>query len=186
MYYRLIGLLSKLSSVCLHTSGIWEGLPLASGIKTLCFVDHQTIEFWLIQSRQTEKAANSELEEIRNEAYENAKITKSRTKFFHDQCIHRKNFCPWIKSSTLQFMASHLRGEAQDLLVRDLHCAHRLSTWRCGNFWSKEWWGIKSKWTKTKIIPNHWTRVTSWTCHGFFRPILQVTIPTTNQQKKIV
>jgi len=22
----------------------------------------------------------------------NAKVTKSRTKFFHDQCIHRKNF----------------------------------------------------------------------------------------------
>ena len=33
-----------------------------------------------------------ELEEIRNEAYENVKITKSKTKFFHDQCIHRKNF----------------------------------------------------------------------------------------------
>jgi len=26
----------------------------------------------------------SELEEIQNEAYENTKITKSRTKFFHD------------------------------------------------------------------------------------------------------
>ena len=35
----------------------------------------------------------SELEEIRNEVYENTKITKSRTKFFHDQCIHKKN-CP--------------------------------------------------------------------------------------------
>ena len=33
-----------------------------------------------------------ELEEIRNEAYENARITKSRTKLFHDQIITRKNF----------------------------------------------------------------------------------------------
>ena len=32
------------------------------------------------------------LEGIRNEVYENTKITKSRTKFFYDQCIHRKNF----------------------------------------------------------------------------------------------
>ena len=34
----------------------------------------------------------SELEEIRNEAYENTWITKSRTKIFHDQIINRKNF----------------------------------------------------------------------------------------------
>ena len=34
----------------------------------------------------------SELEEIRNEAYENARITKSRTKLFHDQIITQKNF----------------------------------------------------------------------------------------------
>ena len=32
------------------------------------------------------------LEEIRNEAYENARITKRRTKLFHDQIINRKNF----------------------------------------------------------------------------------------------
>ena len=35
-----------------------------------------------------------ELEEIRNEAYDNAQISKSRTKLFHDQSIHRKNFVP--------------------------------------------------------------------------------------------
>ena len=34
----------------------------------------------------------SELEEIRNEAYENARITKSRMKNFHDQIINWKNF----------------------------------------------------------------------------------------------
>jgi len=44
----------------------------------------------------------------------------------------------------------------------------------CGNFQSKEWWGIQGEWVKTEAIPNHWTRVTSWTCHGSFRPILQV------------
>ena len=34
----------------------------------------------------------AELEKIRNEAYENARITKSRIKFFHDQIITRKHF----------------------------------------------------------------------------------------------
>ena len=33
-----------------------------------------------------------ELEELRNEAYENAKIYKERTKAFHDQAIFRKSF----------------------------------------------------------------------------------------------
>ena len=33
-----------------------------------------------------------ELEEIRNEAYENARIYKDKTKAFHDKQLHRKNF----------------------------------------------------------------------------------------------
>ena len=33
-----------------------------------------------------------ELEEIRNEAYDNARIYKDKTKAFHDRQIHRKNF----------------------------------------------------------------------------------------------
>jgi len=39
----------------------------------------------------------SELEEIRNETYDNAWITKSGTKFFHDQIINRKYFAPGQK-----------------------------------------------------------------------------------------
>ena len=34
----------------------------------------------------------SELKELRNEAYENAKITKNRIKVFHDKFIMRKTF----------------------------------------------------------------------------------------------
>ena len=39
----------------------------------------------------------SELEEIRNDAYENAKIYKERTKAFHDKSILRKTFYPGKK-----------------------------------------------------------------------------------------
>ena len=34
----------------------------------------------------------SELEELRNDAYDNARISKHRTKLFHDKLIHRKIF----------------------------------------------------------------------------------------------
>ena len=39
----------------------------------------------------------SELEELRNEAYENAKILKDRVKIFHDKHIIRKTFVPGQK-----------------------------------------------------------------------------------------
>jgi len=42
------------------------------------------LNFNLNKADELRKLQILELEEIRNEAYENAKITKSRTKFFHD------------------------------------------------------------------------------------------------------
>ena len=44
-----------------------------------------------------QKLQISELEELRNEAYENAKITKDRVKIFHDKHIIRKTFIPGQK-----------------------------------------------------------------------------------------
>ena len=53
------------------------------------------------------------MEEIGNEVYENAKITKSRTKFFHDQCVYRKSFIPEQKvilyNSRLHIFAGKLK-----------------------------------------------------------------------------
>ena len=40
------------------------------------------------------KIAIFELEELRNEAYKNAKITKGRVKIFHVKFIMRKTFVP--------------------------------------------------------------------------------------------
>ena len=39
----------------------------------------------------------NELEEIRNEAYENARIYKEKIKVFHDKAILRKSFTPGQK-----------------------------------------------------------------------------------------
>jgi len=50
------------------------------------------LNFDLTKAGELRRLQISELEEIRNEAYENARITKNRTKFFDDQIITRKNF----------------------------------------------------------------------------------------------
>ena len=55
------------------------------------------LNFDLTKAGELRKLQISELEEIRNEAYKNASITKSRTKIFRDQIINRKNIAPGIR-----------------------------------------------------------------------------------------
>ena len=61
-------------------------------------LEHKT--FWAIKSFNSNldvacklrKLQINELEELRNDAYENAKILKARTKTYHDSAILRKTF----------------------------------------------------------------------------------------------
>ena len=55
------------------------------------------LNFDLSKASELRRLQITEFEEIRNEAYENARITKNRTKLFHDQIINRKNFAPGDK-----------------------------------------------------------------------------------------
>ena len=55
------------------------------------------LNFDLSKAGELRRLQISELEEIRNEAYENTRITKSRTKLFHDQIITQKSFTPGDK-----------------------------------------------------------------------------------------
>jgi len=55
------------------------------------------LNFDLTKAGELRRLHISELEEIQNEAYENARITKSRTEIFHDQIINQKNFAPGDK-----------------------------------------------------------------------------------------
>ena len=50
------------------------------------------LNFDLDKGGVLQKLQTSELEELSNEAYENAKITKNRIKVFHYKRIMRKNF----------------------------------------------------------------------------------------------
>ena len=56
----------------------------------------------------------NELDEIRRDAYESAKIYKDRTKAFHDRSIARKSFEPnqmvWLYNSRLKLFSGKLRS----------------------------------------------------------------------------
>ena len=50
------------------------------------------LNFDLTKAGDLQKLQISKLEELRNQAYENSKITKDRVKIFHDKHIIRKTF----------------------------------------------------------------------------------------------
>ena len=50
------------------------------------------VNFDLTQAGLQRALQINELDELRNEAYENSKIYKAKTKAFHDKHIQRKNF----------------------------------------------------------------------------------------------
>ena len=52
------------------------------------------LNFDLKKTGDLRKLQISELEEIQNEAYDNAQISKYRTKLFHDRSINCNNFVP--------------------------------------------------------------------------------------------
>ena len=55
------------------------------------------MNFDLTKVGDLQKLEIFELEELRNKAYENARITKYRVKIFHDKHIIRKTFVPGQK-----------------------------------------------------------------------------------------
>ncbi|XP_038717240.1 uncharacterized protein LOC120010521 [Tripterygium wilfordii] len=57
----------------------------------------KTLNFDLKKAGDARKLQLNELEEIRNDAYENAKIYKERTKRYHDKTIQRKEFVVGMK-----------------------------------------------------------------------------------------
>ena len=52
------------------------------------------LNFDLKKAGDLRKLQISELEEIKNDAYDNVWISKHRMKLFHDRSINRKNFVP--------------------------------------------------------------------------------------------
>ena len=70
-------------------------IPVKLEHRALSAIKH--LKFDLNKAGDLRKLQISEIEELRNEAYENAKITKHRVKIFHDKHIIRKTFIPGQK-----------------------------------------------------------------------------------------
>jgi len=74
--------------------------PYRFVFRKACKLEHRALwaikqlNFDLTRAGELRKLQISKLEEIRNEAYDNARTTKSRTKNFHDKIISQKNFVP--------------------------------------------------------------------------------------------
>ena len=66
----------------------------------------------MAQADSTRKLQLNELEELRNKAYENARIYKAKTKVFDDKHINRKTFKPnqkvWLFNAKLQLFPDKL------------------------------------------------------------------------------
>jgi hypothetical protein len=74
----------------------------------------RALNFDLSKAGSDRKLQLSELDELRLEAYENAKLYKAKTKSFHDKHILRKTFAPdqkvWLFNSRLRLFPGKLRS----------------------------------------------------------------------------
>ncbi|CAN6476248.1 unnamed protein product [Victoria cruziana] len=74
----------------------------------------KTFNFDLDQAGKRRKFELSELEELRDDAYESSRIAKERMKAFHDKRIHRKIFKTedqvWIYNSRLHMFPGKLQS----------------------------------------------------------------------------
>ncbi|CAN6459057.1 unnamed protein product [Victoria cruziana] len=74
----------------------------------------KNFNFDMAKAGENRKLELSELEEIRNDAYESSRIAKEKMKAFHDKRIYQKTFEPgqkvWIYSSRLHLFSGKLRS----------------------------------------------------------------------------
>ncbi|CAN6455252.1 unnamed protein product [Victoria cruziana] len=75
----------------------------------------------MVKAGENRKLELSELEEIRNDAYESSRIAKERMKSFHDKHIGKKTFEPgqkvWIYASRLHLFPGKLKSRWEGLAI---------------------------------------------------------------------
>ncbi|CAA6672052.1 unnamed protein product [Spirodela intermedia] len=95
-------------------------------------VEIQHCAYWAIRklNMDTKKSGHKrllqlhELDEIRNEAYENSLIYKAKVKDFHDKYITRKNLESrqkiWLYNFRLKLFPEKLRSRWDAIMIKDL------------------------------------------------------------------
>ena len=99
----------------LHIGLSLGSMPFTCGIRAQSHVCHKQLNFDLDMAGGDRKLQLNELEEIRNETYENARIYKEKTKVSHDKAILRKSFTlsqnVLLYNSRLHLFAKKLRSK---------------------------------------------------------------------------
>ena len=93
----LYGLMDRLQDCPRYVSiscYIWKIMPFARRAWARALWAIRQLNFDFKKAGDLRKLQISELEEIKNDAYDNARISKHRMKLFHDRFINRKNFVP--------------------------------------------------------------------------------------------
>ena len=83
----------------------------------------------LAQAEEHRALQLNELDELRNESYENARIYKKKMKVFHDKHISRKTFEPnqkvWLFNSKLKLFPKKLRSKWEGPFIMQNVSPHR-------------------------------------------------------------
>ena len=94
-------------------------LPVELEHKALWAIKQFNFDMQAVGSHQ--KLQLTELEELRNDAYDSSRIYKEKTKAFHDQNISPKTFVPdqkvWLFNSKLMLFLGKLHSRWDDLFI---------------------------------------------------------------------
>nr|XP_028954634.1 uncharacterized protein LOC114823314 [Malus domestica] len=72
---------------------LWQTVPSTCGVGAQSSLGREEVQHGIVDEQEVNRKLQlNELDEIRNEAYDNARIYKEKTKAFHDNMIRTKSF----------------------------------------------------------------------------------------------
>ena len=94
----------------------------------------------------------NELEELRNEAYDNAKIYKDKTKKWHDQRILRREFEVVDQVLLFNSILKTLSREAEIKMEWTMYSSIEYNLWSSDTD-NQQWGRIQGQWSEIEALP---------------------------------